>query len=378
MFRRTWDDILHRDRTHHTNITIPRSDYISGTEYPDQYIDVLGKVYNFRFRNQYKVDVPEEDMDDVTIIDEHDIYTKSFYIIRADSSAPYKIVAISTNFEYILVYDNSKGDIVIDEDNIDCPIITQYPIQLNEFIGLSIFDQYDGEISEILGVTLRVDNGEPCYTVIAEFIANGEIRIILGDECFSRLFDYYPFLDLNAKDPYFNPEKDVPPTPYFDVDGSYPAFYQNYNGEYRKEVVTNAIILRELENRYKHDVISLIKGYGIENIIVDPENQHSLFIDNEKYNITDPEFLQLLLKMYPDDAEILNEIHRLEEELRRLLSEEYIGPAVDFVEINGGNADIFKNIFTKQLKDDEIAEMRRKIFKENKLYGIGEYIIPDE
>lgn len=381
MIRRTWNDILHRDRTHHTNIVLPRSDYINGIDYPDQYINILGKVYSLRFRNQYKMDVPEEDMDDVTNIDEHDIYTRDFYIIRADSSAPYKFVAISTDFEYILVYDNSKGDIVVDGDNITCPIITRYPIQLNEFIGLSVFDQYSGEISEILGVTLRVDNGEPCYTVICEFVANGEIRIVLGDECISRLFDYYPFIDLNAKNPDFDPTNPDSPsyqTEYEDVDGYYPLFYRNYNGEYRKQVITDAILKDYLTKRYMEMAHTIVEGYDIDgNISIDPEDDSKIIINNVKYKLLEPSTLQLLLRIYPDDVELKRRIDELEQELQRLLSDEYLGPPVDFTEINGGRADIFKNIFTQQLKDDEIAEMRKKIFKENKLYGIGEYIISD-
>jgi hypothetical protein len=78
-------------------------------------------------------------------------------------------------------------------------------------------DQYVGEISEIQGVTLRVDNGEPCESVIVEFYKDNTLRFLVGEECQSKLYDYYGFKDYNGDSPT-NHEDAV------DVDGHYPSF----------------------------------------------------------------------------------------------------------------------------------------------------------
>lgn len=381
MLKRINVPLLHRTRTHHTNTTYPGSKYVYGTKFPEQYTSFLGTIHEFKFRNQYRLDIDEEDMDEVTKLDEHHIYSKDFYIIRADKEEPYKVVCISTDFNYILGYDNSNSDIVFNEDEgtIECDFITSYPLQLTEFVGLSVFDRYyNADVEEILAVTLRVDNGEPCYTILAEFIKGGEIRIVFGDECLSRPFDYYPFLDLNGKDPNFNP---TDPKTYIDVDGYYPAFYSNYNGDYRDHFVNTALVYDELLYRYMHqyaDIIEHVKGV----VSWEYDEEGRLVVYNQdtkyKYDIMDPNIIQLLLEMSIDDTEIRTRLLELELELKRLLSEEEIGYPLPFIDINGGNADIFKNMYTRRLKDSDISKMRRKIFEENKLYGLGEHIISDE
>ena len=70
--------------------------------------------------------------------------------------------------------------------------ISIYPIQINELIGLELSDQFVGKIDELRAVSLRIDDGEPCYSVLMEILGStGYVRFILGDDVQSIVVDYY-------------------------------------------------------------------------------------------------------------------------------------------------------------------------------------------
>ena len=199
MVRQLTDVLLHK-KTKHTNYTTPFSEFISSDKFPKQDKNKLNTYINLSYRNMYIV----EDRDE----EGHLIITEEFLIVRYDVSEPFRLIGISRNFSVILIGDTRNYQ----------DTIIQYPIQLNEFCILSVFDQYPAHIPEIKGVTLRVDEGEPCNSVIIEFLADNYVRFLIGDECFTKLFDYYDHdgsRDFDGKDSteYENP---------IDLDGYYP------------------------------------------------------------------------------------------------------------------------------------------------------------
>lgn len=178
MVQQLKDDLLHL-RTRHTNLMIPFCEYISSDKFPEQNMELLDTIVPIKFRNMYIVD--REDLTEVEKIDPNDVYTENCRVLRCDNTEPYRMICISESYEFMLVTDSRYWE----------EKVVQYPIQFNEFVGIEVFDQYPAEIPEIKGVTLRVDNGEPCYTIICEFLADNKVRFLIGDECFSKLHDYY-------------------------------------------------------------------------------------------------------------------------------------------------------------------------------------------
>lgn len=253
MPRQLFDLLLHQF-TKHTNRMIPYSKEVNGNVFPDQISDLLNTVVTLKYRDYYKdtgslrgvparvknmygVEIDSRPSDDSDLMplepgpDDYEIFevqTGDFTIVRADAVEPYRLIAVSTDYTRILV--NSTR--IINDGSYEFEsIISVYPLQLNTFTGLEVYDQYMGKIDEIRGCTLRVDAGEPCYSVICEFLGDtGVIRFILGDEAFSKLYDYY---DDGGDRDYDNrgagEEKDP-----VDVDGSYPLFesevFEDING----------------------------------------------------------------------------------------------------------------------------------------------------
>lgn len=168
--------LLHK-RNEHTNLSFPYSSHVTESTFPDQNTDLLGTIIPVKFRNMYNLGESEK------------IDCK---VIRCDNVEPYKMVTISDNFYFIFVLDSRyyKSQVV------------QYPLQLSELIGITCFNQYNFMKKEIKAVTIRVDNGEPCQSVLVEFVSNDTIRILLGDECLSRLSEYYyeDDTDYNGRD----------------------------------------------------------------------------------------------------------------------------------------------------------------------------------
>lgn len=177
------DVLLHKE-THHTNLSVPFCKHITVETFPEQNGELLGTFVKLKYRNGYIADEKEYSGPDK--FDPHDVYEDEFYIVRCDISEPYRMIGISKDYSIILVTDSN-----------DYEKVTRYPVQLDNFIGISVYNQYPGIIPEVKGVTLRVDNGELCYSVIIELLSDNVVRFLIGDECFSKISDYYDPKDLN-------------------------------------------------------------------------------------------------------------------------------------------------------------------------------------
>lgn len=182
------DDILELDRAKHTNIWYPYSQYVKYDEYPTQDYDMLDSIVSLRYRDMNIVDKDADEMGPVDIIEEDPnfICEKEFRVLRFDIDTPYRMVSVSTDNSIILVNDSRKYT----EE------VAQYPIQYNEFIGIDIFNDYGDKFRE--GVTLRVDDGEPCHTIIIEFLTDTKVRVVLGDEVASHMSRYWYTIDING------------------------------------------------------------------------------------------------------------------------------------------------------------------------------------
>lgn len=235
MVQQLKDDLLHK-RTRHTNLSVPCSKYVNGNTFPDQNKELLNTTVIIKYRNMYIADEVIEKGPDVDG-DQHDIYETSCIVVRCDLIEPYRMICISTDYMHIFVTDSRYYK----------EMVVQYPIQFNEFIGIAVFDQYVGEIPEIKGCTLRVDNGEPCYTIIIEFLYDNYVRFVLGDECFSKLYDYYGIdNDYDGRDSKDYEEK------FKDIDGGWTPYipqnisFENIDGG-------QADILKNIFNEAKTD-----------------------------------------------------------------------------------------------------------------------------
>ena len=213
------DDLLHL-RTRHTNLMVPFSKYITATEFPEQNTELLNTIVSLNYRNMYVVNKDELTGPEI-YEEENGVHTADFLVLRCDIVEPFVMIGVTPDCSLFLVTDSRKYS----------EIITIYPKQLNEYIGLLMHDQYPGIIPEIKAVTLRVDNGEPCYTILMEFLEDNQVRFLLGDECFTKLIDWYDPLglnDWNGKDAVDHPEEfrdadgglaETLNIPYINIDG---------------------------------------------------------------------------------------------------------------------------------------------------------------
>ena len=170
MVQQLKDRLLHL-HSKHTNLLIPSSDFIRPTIFPKQNKELLNSIININHRNMYISDKK----------DEYNIFTTKCKVVRCDSTEPFVMICISLDYEFVFVTDSRLYNIMI----------VQYPIQLSQLIGIRVKDQFPAVIEEMDGCTIRVDDGEPCNSVIAEFLENDEVRFLLGDECFSKMFNYF-------------------------------------------------------------------------------------------------------------------------------------------------------------------------------------------
>ena len=203
MVQQLKDDLLHK-RTRHTNLFVPHCEHVGANKFPTQNTALLDTYVTIKFRNMYKVEV--EDIIGPDLHDPHDIFEANCRVVRCDISEPYRMIGITDDCQFILVTDSRYWE----------TMVVQYPIQFNEFCGIKVQDQYVAQHNWINAVTLRVDNGEPCYSVIVEYLEDDYIRFVLGDECFSKLIDYFglPDNDYDNRDPIEYNEQ------YVDLDGS--------------------------------------------------------------------------------------------------------------------------------------------------------------
>lgn len=314
------EDLLYKYRTRHTNILIPMSKYVSGDKYPEQDKLALGDTVRIRYRNTGKISIPEELMNPIDRIEEpvDGIHIDNFIVLRKDIEEPYKMVSISTDYKIILVQDSRTW----------MDVVAQYPVQMNEFCGITVHNKYpDSTIPELRGVTLRVDNGEPCYTVIFEFYEDDTFRIILGDECLSSLYEQYSTLDMNGVNPAFDP---MDPNSYIDIDGWYPKFFDLYKGEIRDNIVDKCKQLHDYQLEY-----------------------------NEAIEEQD----------YDQAHSILETINTLKSEVIYEINHSNFGTEIEWIDLDGGLADLLKNLYTLKLSDEEIVLLRKELIGGYRIYG---------
>jgi hypothetical protein len=176
MVQQEKDKLLHL-HTRHTNLSIPYSDYVGYDKFPEQNKDILGKQVQIKYWN---IDYYHGSSTDYEDNHKEYIFIAECLVLRCDNVKPFKMILVSLDYRHIFVTDSRKYD----------TIVTQYPVQLTEYIGVNVKDQYVATLTDIDAVTLRVDEGEPCYSVIMEYIEGDKVRFVLGDECFSKLGEY--------------------------------------------------------------------------------------------------------------------------------------------------------------------------------------------
>lgn len=240
MIKKFHDYMLH-DITKHTNLAQPYSDYVRANKFPTQYSELINSEVILKYRYQYIIDRcnqndspaeldigngitltrPEDDLsivrnpsDEPDKYDDNDIFTDKFTIVRADSSAPYLMIAICFDYKKIIIGSTEKdsnGEYKFLSD------IHSYPIQFNEYIGLGCYTQSSAKDGRLKAATMRVDSGEPCEAVLIEFLNSNVIRFIIGEEAVAILYDYYDIDDSHNFDAKDANEKDygIP----VDVDG---------------------------------------------------------------------------------------------------------------------------------------------------------------
>ena len=255
------DELLHK-LTRHSNRSVPYERHVADNQFPDQIAELLNTYVVLKYRDLRVVDDYHKDYiylgrpsddepyfereDGPEDIDQHDVYEEEFRVIRADSSEPFVLIGISKDYSKILV--NSTR--IIDGDYAFKEIISYYTKQDNTWIGLEVENKHNNkDIDRLNALTVRVDAGEPCYSILVEYLgATGIIRCVLEDECISIVRDYLnEEYDFDAKDSteYENP---------LDVDG-YTA-----------------------DHRYLNNVMNIDAGRA--------DNLRRLFFNRDKGNIT--------------------------------------------------------------------------------------------
>lgn len=163
------NDITLLSRIHHTNKTIPYSDYVSGAKFPKQDESILGECILLKFRNMY---ITDREYRNEEQFEEHDIYEKPFFILRCDMEEPFTVIGISMELDQIIVanYNNYKDAVYM------------YAIQMNEYIGAEVTIRYPGDTNLLKGTIISCDDGECCNAVIVENYTKDSIRVITDYE----------------------------------------------------------------------------------------------------------------------------------------------------------------------------------------------------
>ena len=177
----------------HTNIEIPISDYITANTFPLQDNEKLNTYIELKYRllSMYKnsmMDRPSSGRphDDNTSghrefgpedIEQPDIYTGEFRVLRYDIAEPYVLIAIN-NTNSMIIVNSTRPD---DEDN---PLyetkISEVAIQNNDAIGFVLENNYLDD--NINGVLLSWDDTEPSKGVIMEYVSDTLVRFVLDEE----------------------------------------------------------------------------------------------------------------------------------------------------------------------------------------------------
>ena len=164
------NDYLHR-KTKHTNLSIPYSCYITKNNFPQQHPVLLNNIVKIKYRDMLFPDY-DEAREPV-----YNIFETNCKVVRCDIVEPFVMICVSSDYKFIFVTDYRYF-----EDTC-----VKYPIQIDEFIGIKLENKYSSGSNN--AVLLRTDYGEPCYSVIMEYLENGKIRFLLGDECISKCKD---------------------------------------------------------------------------------------------------------------------------------------------------------------------------------------------
>lgn len=240
MVREEFEKLLHKV-TKHTNLMIPHSDYITATEFPEQISELLNTTISLYYRDHRYTDneilrkeatkyykgeeISSRPSDDTEFVPRpygpedieqpNDLFFKEFIVLRADTTAPYRFIAVSTDYNVMIISSTEIEPVTQRYKFLD--IVPVYPTQMNEYIGLAVYNKYPGEIPEIPAVTLRVDATEPCYSVLMEILGStGTVRFLLGDEIVTRIQDYF---DPNGLHDYNGAGPTEESSEYTDIDG---------------------------------------------------------------------------------------------------------------------------------------------------------------
>ena len=337
MVQQLYDVLLHK-LTKHTNVSMPFCKYISGNVFPTQIPELLNTDITLKYRNHYLVDNSDlpcigRPSDDTEYRpksydgpefngDQNDVYSGTFTVIRADSSEPFRLIAVSKDYKKILINSTKVKDGAYEF----LTKISEYSVQDNMFFGLDVRDQYAGELNELKAVSVRVDEGEPCYSVMLEFLgATNYIRFILGDEAFTAINTY---LDLDEQFDYNNAtakEEDN----YLDADGYYADWRDvtdslNIDGGYAGNVYSELQDRRAGQqffdiNRYdfidEEDWWWQHRDEAMENLDFEdedewweahrvPEDEEHDFIDEDVYYIENTNFKFKNYNFYSTDKDI--------------------------------------------------------------------------
>ena len=207
------DDVFLHKISRHTNLQLPFSDYVKVDKFPAQISDLLGTVITLKYRNYYRSEleagtksatiirdgekVSSRPSDDTQQLEDREplsyeidetpfYYEDPFIILRADAEEPFRLIAVSTDYTKMVV--NSTE--IVNGDYLFFTKVSEYHPQMNEFIGIDWKDQYAGIIPELRAISLRVDETEPCYSILMEYLEEDMVRFVLGDETMAKMADY--------------------------------------------------------------------------------------------------------------------------------------------------------------------------------------------
>lgn len=300
MVSRRTDKLLYK-LTHHTNYARPHSEYVTGSKYPEQNQGILGTTITLRYKTMYKSDVNHiNNTSPDKYSPESNIFEGEFIIVRFDLTPPNKFIGISRDYKVILV-GNSNDSL----ENIQNKIY-EYPLQLNEYIGLYLINKYyyysnSTDIVQTNAVVLSCDNGEPCHTVIAEFWSENKTRFLLGDEVDSIVLDRY---DEDGERDFTGKDAGDHGRVYIDLNGDYanaaPPITRDADAGY-------ADPLRDL---YRKDILTLKEVCKLRRrILIERQIYGDIDINVRDISLTDSflaikvgETHQLVAKILPENA----------------------------------------------------------------------------
>lgn len=229
------NDILLHKITKHSNVMIPFSEQVKSNKFPKQNMDLLGTTRVLKYRDRFvstsegdnipSSGRPEDDTPFVkvgtTTYEDQIVQQKSFIILRADISFPYRYIAISTDYTRVIV-----GSMDAENNTIADYIVPVAAYQLDDYIGLVVNDMYAGSIYYNPANVIAVDDSEPCYSILMEecSVVNTEtkfkkndkyIRFVLGDECMSVIQGYhdgdFAYHPINSVEEFYkyNPKRSI-------------------------------------------------------------------------------------------------------------------------------------------------------------------------